>query len=148
MKAISLWQPWASLWCSPFKVHETRHWYTPHRGQLLVHAAKKLVSDCGEDLDDICILAFGPYWRTQLARGAIIGMVSLVKCVPTEELGCGSHKLVNAQDFDCGDFSEGRFAWRRDENFIRFFRPVPFIGRQGFFEVPDELVSDQIARAA
>ena len=25
MRALSLWQPWASLWCSSRKVHETRH---------------------------------------------------------------------------------------------------------------------------
>jgi hypothetical protein len=40
MKAISLWQPWASLWCSPRKIHETRHWPTNNRGWMLVHAAQ------------------------------------------------------------------------------------------------------------
>ena len=40
MKAISLWQPWASLWCSRRKVHETRHWRCSHRGWPLVHAGK------------------------------------------------------------------------------------------------------------
>src|ERR1700686_4960464 len=61
MKAISLWQPWASLWCSTRKVHETRRWPTSHHGWLAVHAAKKLVSDCGEELDEIAIAEFGSY---------------------------------------------------------------------------------------
>src|SRR6266851_1649200 len=45
MKGISLWQPWASLWCSRRKVHETRHWRCRHRGWLLVHAAKRFEKD-------------------------------------------------------------------------------------------------------
>jgi hypothetical protein len=43
MKAISLWQPWASLlFTTPrAKLHETRHWPTSYRGLLYIHAAKR-----------------------------------------------------------------------------------------------------------
>jgi activating signal cointegrator 1 len=136
MRAISLWQPWASLWCSEDKEHETRHWSTAYRGPLLVHAAQKLVSKCGLELDDIVIARFGPHWRTTLPRGAIIGKVALINCVPTETMPA-SHQRTN--DYQCGDFSPRRFAWRRT-NYRLFEAPIPYRGRQSFFDVPDSIL--------
>lgn len=48
MKAISLWQPWASLIACGMKPYETRHWSPPRDliGQTIaIHAAKKLDRD-------------------------------------------------------------------------------------------------------
>lgn len=45
MKAISLWQPWASLIACGSKPYETRHWAPPREliGQrIAIHAAKKI----------------------------------------------------------------------------------------------------------
>lgn len=41
MKAISLWQPWATLISTGDKTWETRSWATTYRGPLAIHAAKK-----------------------------------------------------------------------------------------------------------
>lgn len=41
MKAISLWQPWATLVAIDAKRFETRSWKTNYRGLLAIHAAKK-----------------------------------------------------------------------------------------------------------
>lgn len=41
MKAITLWQPWASLLACGAKGYETRSWATSYRGQIAIHAAKK-----------------------------------------------------------------------------------------------------------
>lgn len=41
MKAISLWQPWASLWMAGRKRFETRHWETKHRGALANAISKR-----------------------------------------------------------------------------------------------------------
>jgi hypothetical protein len=41
VKALSLWQPWASLIAVGAKRFETRSWQTSHRGPLLIHAAQK-----------------------------------------------------------------------------------------------------------
>lgn len=141
MKAISLWQPWSSLWCSPAKVHETRGWATSHRGWLLVHAAKKIVHDCGADLDEIVCDEFGNHWRMELPRGALIGAVRIIACEPT--LGMA---IDNDDDLLCGDFSPGRFAWRRKE-YKRFDRPIPYRGSQGLFDVPDEVVAEAVREA-
>lgn len=41
MKAITLWQPWASLIAIGAKKYETRSWKTNYRGPIAIHAAKK-----------------------------------------------------------------------------------------------------------
>lgn len=40
MRAISLWEPWASLIRTGAKTFETRSWETKYRGLLLICAAK------------------------------------------------------------------------------------------------------------
>jgi len=39
MKAITLWQPWASLIACGAKKYETRSWSTSYRGPIAIHAA-------------------------------------------------------------------------------------------------------------
>lgn len=41
MKALTLWQPWASLIAVGAKTIETRGWATNYRGPLAIHAAKR-----------------------------------------------------------------------------------------------------------
>ena len=139
MKAISLWQPWASLWCSKRKVHETRHWRCSHRGWLLVHAAKRF--EKAFDLDDPLRLIlddeFGGHWAKELPTGALIGMVNVVDCLPTQTLF--GDAAASDDDRECGDFAPGRFAWKRDE-FRLFDQPIPYRGAQGIFNVPDDLI--------
>jgi len=136
MKAISLWQPWASLWCSDAKVHETRHWATNHRGWLLVHAAKRRIDDLsGSRLDEICDSLWGHHWGLELPRGCLIGKVNLVGCEGTEAMPIG-HQITD--DYECGDFSAGRFAWKRSA-FVIFPQAIPYRGAQGFFNVPDDI---------
>ena len=40
IKALSLWQPWASAIAVGYKHYETRSWKTDYRGWLGIHAAK------------------------------------------------------------------------------------------------------------
>lgn len=40
MKAITVWQPWATLLATGQKHNETRSWKTSYRGEILIHAAK------------------------------------------------------------------------------------------------------------
>lgn len=39
MKAITIWQPWASLIACGVKQYETRSWPTKYRGPIAIHAA-------------------------------------------------------------------------------------------------------------
>jgi activating signal cointegrator 1 len=150
IKAISLWQPWASLWLSPNKLHETRHWATPHLGPLLVHAAKKFVKDVDSELEDILSSEFGGHWGMDLPTGALLGMVDLVDCMPTDKIYRDDHCDLTSDertDMACGDFAEGRFGWKRGPVYSIFRKPVAFCGRQGLFNVPRAVVEFAIADA-
>lgn len=41
MKALTIWQPWASLIACGAKQYETRSWATKYRGPIAIHAAIK-----------------------------------------------------------------------------------------------------------
>ncbi len=41
MKAITIWQPWATLLAIGAKKYETRGWTTKYRGPIAIHAAAK-----------------------------------------------------------------------------------------------------------
>jgi hypothetical protein len=134
VRALSLWQPWASLWLSPRKICETRHWSinVPREGfWLAVHATKKIVRAIDPKLEGICNEQFGNAWRLNLPTGALIGRVHVVCCLPTE-----SSMDCDSDDFFCGNYGPGRFIFRRDE--YRLLRsPISINGRQSFFSVPD-----------
>lgn len=132
MKAISLWQPWASLIACGVKVHETRHWHAPGWliGQrIAIHAAKKLIADPGEDLAELLSDEFGGHWVMDLPRGAIVATATLANCCPTMERLC----LTSREDAICGDWHPGRFAWHLTE-IRKVDPPQPYRGAQGIWE--------------
>lgn len=147
LKAISLWQPWASLWLSPNKRHETRHWQTKHRGGLLVHAAKRPVDDLDDELCGVLVDEFGKNWLGALRFGAILGMVDLLDVIPTEKI-ISERRGTDEELIDnlCGNFDDGRFGWLRGTYWV-FPQPVPYKGHQTIFNVPLSVVADQIAAA-
>ncbi len=148
MKAISLWQPWASaLFASrlgdpkiPLKLHETRHWEAPSwiiGKRIAIHAAKRWTRDECEFFDGLAddqkaaFASIGIARSSDLPFGAIIGTAVLTSCHPTESL-----LHIDDDDLFFGNFSEGRFAWRmRDGQLLP--APVPCVGRQGFFDIPE-----------
>jgi hypothetical protein len=143
MRAISLWQPWASLWLSERKVHETRHWPIYYRGWLVVHAAKKFERDIerGDPLREILDDEFGCHWAMDLPTGALIGRVRIIDCIATEHMPAGH---ADTDDFECGNFGPDRFAWKRGE-FEVFKRPIPYRGAQGLFVIPDDVLAEVTA---
>lgn len=160
MKALSLWQPWASAMAAGSKTNETRHWRTNYRGPLAIHAAKRRVVDeliffgsCWNWVGALGPLeaTFGRDWKlwNELPFGAIVAIGNLVDCRPTESFTQGELDVKRYQDDDVsklygwterqmGDYDLGRFGWVF-ENLRALPEPIPFKGSQGFFEVPDEL---------
>lgn len=137
MRAISLWQPWASLWLTDAKTIETRSWYTGVRGPVLVHAAKRIERDVDSELASICEAEFGADWRRTLPLGALVGRIYLEACAGTAYLS----RKSSAQDLACGNFEPGRFGWIRSREVIEFVRPIPYRGQQGFFWVPESFLA-------
>lgn len=135
MKAISLWQPWGSLWVNGDKVNETRGWYTSYRGWLYVHAAKRFQSEeielCHEEPFKSCL---AKYYKTcrHIPLGCILGEVNLCDCVPVERI----RDTLSDQERAFGNYADGRFAWKTDAR-KAYKLLVPYRGRQGFFDVGD-----------
>lgn len=131
MKAISLWQPWATLIAIGAKHFETRSWATNYRGPLAIHAAKRRV-DPGEWSTAIhCALSqMGMGWYgEQLPYGCIVCTVDLVDCLRTEAAIKSS--FFGGDEIHFGDYSPGRFAWRLDN--VQTVGNVPARGSQGFW---------------
>lgn len=115
MRALSLWQPWASLIYDERKKIETRHWEMLHRGPLAIHAAMKV------DKDACRQFAYDPL---TIPRGAMLCIVNVMGCVRFP------HPLAPPDDY--GDFEEGRFGiLMRMLN--KFDLPVRVKGHQGIW---------------
>jgi hypothetical protein len=155
MKAISLWEPWASLVYTGAKRYETRSWRTSYRGSLVICAAKAGVSkseliyllSCWNFQGALAPLVGKPLdleaksWPgveiEHLQFGKALCVVDLVNCIHTEELTLG--QIASEKAF--GNFSPGRWAWQF-ENLYQLKKPFPVRGHQGFFEVDVEEVGN------
>lgn len=157
MKAISLWQPHASLMSTGAKEIETRHWKFPARcigRDVAIHAAlhrpiHELLGYLAEwrMQDGLAPLVGRQITRTatnwagvkleHLPFGAIVAVVTFVECRPT-----GSFTV---QEIECeqfyGNFTPGRFGWVTT-NPRRLKSPVPYKGHQGFFNLPEQVEAE------
>jgi hypothetical protein len=87
VKALTLWQPWASLVALGVKTIETRSWSTSYRGPLAIHAAKTdlhlNVKRCdGADHGRALAAAVKANGFARLPLGAIVATCKLVDVVP------------------------------------------------------------------
>lgn len=158
MKAITLWQPWASLIACGVKTVETRSWPPPGSliGQrIAIHAAKKW----NKELLDIC---FRPEFQEVLSPmrpnkgGAFYYEDALKSILPLGVVVCTavltdawmvnrherstgvvraeSHEIMEDVAKVCrldpwGDFTPGRWLWFFDEVEV-LDPPIPARGRQ------------------
>ena len=131
MKAISLWQPWASLMALGLKKNEIRSWSTNYRGPLLIHAAKKVIPWPSVFIQAVFDhIAFQP---PDLPRG-VLCKVNLIDCVRIFRNNKPNHSEVKF-----GDYTEGRYMWVTTDLTV-FNSPIPFPGKQGLFDIPDEIL--------
>lgn len=168
MKAISLWQPWASAIAVGAKRVETRSWGTSYRGPLAIHAAKRCVKDelihihscwnwCGA-LRPLGVQMGDRRWLWDLMPfGAVVAVAELADCRPSGTFTVSEIETPRRPDGEqsalydwterqMGDFGPGRFGWVL-KNIRALPEPIPFRGAQGFFDVPDELLSCRPTRA-
>ncbi|WP_024834139.1 ASCH domain-containing protein [Ruminiclostridium josui] len=133
MKAITIWQPWASLIAHGKKKIETRSWKAPdniigHR--IAIHAAvsmpkwvKKL---CPGFAKLIGIKDYTGSWLYYIEQGVgpfgkIVATAKLANCIPMIEenkienyavLSTGDRQqVVDGPEYHFGDYAPGRYAW-------------------------------------
>lgn len=135
MKAITLWQPWATLIAIGAKHFETRSWATRHRGPLAIHASKRSVDSGDWPVAINAALSgagFGWYGQ-ELPYGCVVCMVDLIDCYRTEKVQLEEwfepHK---EREMAFGDFTPGRFAWQLEN--VRFCENLSARGAQGLWE--------------
>ena len=147
MKALSLWQPYASFMSDDLKWIETRGRSTNIRGELAICSARRnwLPGEFGSDIENLTN-CMGELWLklTKLKRredrpilfpkGFVLCVVELWDCKTTDGLE------VSPMEKLCGNYSAGRFAWFT-RNCRKLKSPVPVIGHQGFFNLTSDVES-------
>lgn len=142
MKALTIWQPWASFVALGLKDYETRGWATSYRGPLAIHAAKRPIKVDGDVVQMISTYKTetdGAHYQELFVSaplGSILAVCELVDCVPmTPDFIEQQTVLERAVGF----WSEGRYALK-----LTGMRQlsVPFMvsGRQGLWNVPESVV--------
>ena len=106
MKVLSIIEPWATLIASKQKYIETRSWKTSYRGELYIHASKKLINKKDEKIQELLKLL--PTQEMNYRK--IICKCELVDCIYMDEKFINEIKQ-NKQEYMCGDYQIGRFAW-------------------------------------
>jgi hypothetical protein len=114
MKALSLWQPWASLIPLGVKTIETRSWSTSYRGPLLICSAKRSLRRTGWPGPDPVVGSDSDGWQIgdaigegglinprSLPLGAAVALADLVDCVPIYGIGDAVAKGVDHYLTEC-----------------------------------------------
>jgi len=123
LKALTIRQPWAQLIIYGIKDVENRSWQTKYRGPLLIHAGLTVDREDERYYRELCQEEDLP-WPTPVPTGCIVGIVQLVDCVTESD----------------SEWFYGPFGWVL-EKALQFETPIPFTGRLGLYEVPDELIA-------
>ena len=170
MKAISLWQPWATLMATGAKRFETRGWGTNYRGAIAIHAAQRQLD---HETFELCV--FEPF-RSALEKAGHIeftGTTSVVglpfgRIVAVGELQgvymmhrnhlvmiktdgrpdfSMKYEFPREPEITFGDWADGRYAWRII-NVKQLPKPIPCRGFQKLWELPAEIKCEIIEQLA
>jgi hypothetical protein len=136
MKAITIWQPWASLIAVGAKRYETRSWETKYRGPIAIHSAKKQF-----DTNSFFPIELYPFKDAlglshtsslnNLPHGCIIATAELVNCWKIDR-NKQMEITPTKQEILFGDWRHGRYAWEL-ANVIMLEQPIKAIGKQGLW---------------
>ena len=117
MRALSIRQPWAWLVVNGYKDIENRTWSTNFRGRIYVHAGQRMIADDYPEQREFIARA-GILIPAGLARGAIVGEVTITGCIAAGD-----------SPWFCGLYG---FTL---EDPVAYDTPIPCRGQLGFFQV-------------
>jgi len=124
MKALSIQPPWPWLILKGIKPVENRTWCCAHRGPLLIHASKGWDQAGYEwilrEMNMYDIARFPD--KEDHIFGAIQGRVIMTDCVRTHP----------------SPWFFGKYGFIFKDP-VSFYEPIPYKGRLGLFDVPDEI---------
>lgn len=128
MKALTLWQPWATLVALGLKRYETRGWTTLYRGPLAIHAAKtrKGIQVAGADVLELVA-------GETMLFGSVVAVCDFDGVVETD----GARGAMDSRELLVGDWGEGRHAWRLSR-VAPLRAPLYIRGRQGLWSLDED----------
>jgi hypothetical protein len=141
MKALTLWQPWASLVAIGEKKVETRCWNTKYRGELAIHSAAKKpprwlgasrhsemfrneIADVFNVRRDSVDSEVG-----NLPLGSVLCIVKLVDVEQSSDV----REVLCQRETIFGNYEDGRYAWFL-ELVEKFDVPIPAKGNRMLWE--------------
>ena len=111
MKVLSLTEPCATLIKEKKKFIETRSWKTDYRGELYIHASSTKIPKNWKNNQELMSLVD----NISLSFGLIICKCKLIDCVYMTKEYVETIKKNNKQEYICGKYEVGRYAWILDE---------------------------------
>ncbi len=145
MKALTLWQPWATLVAMGEKRVETRCWRTKYRGELAIHAAAKLppkwlgasarTDPFRDELADVFGVRRDRDDRAgkhvdDILRGLPYGkIVCIVRLADIDEIDHLIRYAVGDREQVFGNYEDGRYAWWLEMVEV-FESPIPVKGNR------------------
>lgn len=137
MKALSLWQPWASLIALGEKRIETRHWSTKYRGPLAIHATAKIpprwlgASRHSEIFRNELAVVLNvrrdhvESATRKLPLSAVLCVARLVTIEQTDRV----RETLCERELIFGNYEDGRYAWFLELLEV-FDNPIPAKGNR------------------
>lgn len=131
MRILTIKEPYATLISLGIKKIETRSWRTNYRGEIYIHAGIKK-PNYSHKTDDFKLIA-DKYEYNKL--GYVLCKCNLVDCIEMTEEYINDMKLNHYQDYICGVYEVGRFAWVLDN--VEVVEPFFVKGRLGIWHYND-----------
>lgn len=129
IKAISLYQPWASLMVLGKKQFETRSWGTRYKGLVVICASKTLEVDWFNTSFIAAMRADGIDDPRKLPLGVALGIGELVGCYKAESV----YPHISEHERLYGNYAAGRLAFEF-KNVKLFSQPLPVRGQLGLWD--------------
>lgn len=128
MKVLSIREPYVSLIKDGVKTIETRSWRTKYRGPIYIHScmSKHKIRDNVKQLI-----------KSELQYGYILCKAELVDCIYMDEEFIEKEKNRDYNNFICGRYEVGRFAWVID-NIEILEEPIKIKGQLGLWNYNDK----------
>jgi hypothetical protein len=136
IKVISIQQPFASLIAFGEKKFETRSWATKYRGELAIHASKKIDHQAALMVKEKYPEIWEKIWT--LPTGVILATCRLADSHKIISKGYDSATLyadgipkITGKEFAFGWYEFGRFAWELMD--VQRIKPIPAKGQLGLW---------------
>lgn len=128
MKVLTIKEPFATLIKNEVKKIETRSWKTKYRGELYIQASIAKIDKKVYERKELVKL----FENLEMGNGYILCKCNLVDCIEMTEEFIKNMKDNNYQEYICGRYEVGRYAWVLDDIQV-LDKPIKVKGQLGIW---------------